>query len=59
MIEESQENRGLRILARIIARAYLADVQRGVVTGKAIEGDKKNEILSKPGRNSKNNKRRK
>lgn len=46
----------LRILARNIAKAYLADVQRGVVAGKSIEGDKKDESISKPGRNNKNGK---
>jgi hypothetical protein len=59
MTGESQKTEGLRALARIIARAYLADVQRGVVAGKATEGDKESEDISKPGRNSKNNKRRK
>lgn len=57
MEERLERSEGLRALARIIARAYLADVQRGLMADKAIEGKKKSESVSRTKRNSPNRKR--
>ena len=57
MMERLQETEGLRVLARIIAAAYLADNERSARgTTKRDEG-KKDEGISRTRRNSSDGKR--
>lgn len=50
---------GLMILARIVGRAYLADLQRDQTATKATKGGKKDESVSRKSRNRPHGKRRK
>jgi len=56
MSENFGRNEGLQVLARIIAKAYLADSRCDVGTAKTCEEGKKDERISRTGRNSPNGK---
>ena len=57
MAENLERNEGLRILARIIAKAYLADNEHGVRGTKTLKKGKKDERISGTSRNRLDGKR--